>query len=80
MRSAIRTVLGETTSLSPHLEALDDTTDLYDAGMSSFELVTLVVALEKRFGIYFPQEAMCRETFSSIVSINEAVRDAGGHA
>lgn len=79
MKSVIRALVGDTTSLSVPLSEIGDEADLYEAGMSSFEVVTVVVAIEKRFGIRFPPEAMARETFASISAIHDAVIKAGGH-
>jgi acyl carrier protein len=77
MREDIRALVNETTSLSLPLAALGDDADLYEAGMSSFEVVTLVVALEKRFSIRFRPEMMQRDTFGSIAAIHAAVIKAG---
>src|SRR5579884_3060585 len=80
MNEAVRSLVGATTSLSVPVASLGDASDLYEAGMSSFEMVTLLVAIEKRFGIRFQPEMLTREAFSSIAAICEAVTRAGGHA
>ena len=79
MKAVIRTLVGETTSLSVPLGELTDEADLYEAGMSSFEVITLLVAVEKRFGIRFAPEAMGRDTFATINAIHDAVAEAGVH-
>ena len=53
---------------------LADDSDLYDAGLTSFASVQLMLALEDAFGIEFPERLLNRRTFSSIVNIEQSVR------
>jgi acyl carrier protein len=80
MSAAVRALLRETTNLAVPLDALGDEADLFEAGMSSIEAVTLVVALERTFSLQFDQDSMQIDTFRSIASIDAAVARAGGRA
>lgn len=80
MRQDVRSLLGEIANLAVPLTELDDEANLFEAGMSSLEVVTLVVALERRFDFQFDQDAMQIDTFRSIASISDAVAKARGHA
>lgn len=79
MSAAVRALVGEVANLSVPLGELDDDTDLFDAGMSSLEAVSLVVALERKFGFRFDQVAIQIDTFRSIASIDTAVARARGN-
>ena len=48
---------------------ISDTTSLYDAGLSSFGTVSLMLALENEFDIQFPDALLTRETFETITSV-----------
>jgi len=50
---------------------LDD--DLWDLGMTSVNSVGVMLAVEDVLGIEFPEEALSRETFSSVRRIGEVV-------
>ena len=57
------------------LPALADTGDLYDAGLTSFASVQLMLAIEDAFGIEFPETMLNRRSFSSIANIARCVED-----
>lgn len=80
MRQDVRALVGEIVNLAVPLTELDDESNLFEAGMSSLEVVTLVVALERRYALQFDQESMRIDTFRSIASISDAVAKARGHA
>jgi acyl carrier protein len=54
---------------------LADDSDLYDAGLTSFASVQLMLALEDAFAIEFPERLLNRRTFSSIANIEHSVRE-----
>jgi acyl carrier protein len=60
----IRSVLQKTVNLSTPVAELTKEANLYHAGLSSFDLVNLLVALEAGFNVDFPNSLMQRETFS----------------
>jgi len=46
---------------------------LYDAGLTSFASVQIMLALEEEFDIEFPEAMLTRRTFSSIAHMADAV-------
>lgn len=69
----IRSTLSDVANLAADVSSLRDNDDLYDAGLTSLNTVNLMLAIEDCFGCEFPEEMLSRETFQSIVSINDAV-------
>ena len=57
------------------LDAVDITPsmDLYQAGMTSYASVTLMIALENEFELEFPDGMLSRNVFESIDSIASAI-------
>ncbi len=70
----IRQTLAECGQLAVEVNSLNDTDDLYDAGLTSLNTVNLMLAVEDFFDCEFPEEMLARETFQSIQAIAEAVR------
>lgn len=52
---------------------LGDDGDLYAAGMTSHASVNVMVALEDRFDLEFPDEMLKREVFESVAAIDAAL-------
>ena len=52
-----------------------DDTSLYDAGLTSFASMQLMLALEESFGIEFPERMLNRRTFSTVGNITAAVTE-----
>jgi len=52
-------------------ESLSASDDLYQAGLTSLQAVQVLVALEERLEMIFPDEEVTLETFRSIGSIAE---------
>lgn len=73
MNEKIRAILKENARLPIDADTLSDTSNLYDAGMSSHASVNVMLALEDEFEIEFPARLLKRSVFSSIASIAEAV-------
>jgi acyl carrier protein len=78
MTDTVREALRQTSSLSMPVVAIGDDEDLFDAGLSSFDLVHLITYLEDVCGIEFPREAMTRENFSTISRIGATMAAATG--
>ncbi len=58
--------------------AVDDSrlaadTDLFNAGMTSYQSVTVMMTIEEHFGIEFPDSMIRRSTFQTIGALAEAV-------
>lgn len=75
MKQSIRKIIAETVELSDGVDRISDSGDLYDAGMTSFDSVQLMLALEDAFGIEFPARMLNRKLFSTIANIDAAVRE-----
>jgi acyl carrier protein len=73
LTDAIREVLAECGCLAPDAGTPADDDDLYGLGLTSQGSVHLMLALEERFGIEFPEHLLRRRTFSSVACIREAV-------
>ncbi len=57
---------------------LDDETDLYGAGLTSLATVGLMLALEERFDIEFPESKLNRATFRSVSTIASLISELAG--
>lgn len=75
MKQSIRKIIAETVELPDGVDRISDSGDLYDAGMTSFDSVQLMLALEDAFGIEFPARMLNRKLFSTIANIDAAVRE-----
>ena len=69
----IREIVAQQGRLSADIFGLDETSDLYSAGLTSLATVGIMLALEDRFDIEFPESMLSRKTFNSVASITEAV-------
>lgn len=54
-------------------EQLHEGDDLYSAGLTSLATVAVMLALEDRFNVEFPEKMLGRGTFKSMDSIAEAI-------
>jgi acyl carrier protein len=72
--ASIRQTLAECGQLAVDVFSLNDTDDLYDAGLTSLNTVNLMLAIEDFFDCEFPEAMLARETFQTIHAIAEAVR------
>ncbi|WP_108174534.1 acyl carrier protein [Phreatobacter oligotrophus] len=68
-------MIARTVELPGGVDGLVDTSDLYEAGMTSFGSVQLMLALEEAFDIEFPERMLNRRLFSSIASITAALEE-----
>jgi len=66
-------VLAQQARLSHDALTLDDTADLYQAGMTSHASVNVMLALEAEFDVEFPDHMLTRAVFASISAITAAV-------
>jgi Acyl carrier protein len=73
MDNQIRELITKHGGLSVDVATLGLDADLYDAGLSSFASVQLMLGLEDRFDIEFPETMLNRRTFASIASIRAAL-------
>jgi acyl carrier protein len=74
----IRAILREHGRLAIAESSLADDSNLYDAGLTSHASVTLMLALEERFDIEFPERMLRRGAFASIASIRSGLEELIG--
>ncbi len=71
----IRAILRDHGRLAVDVSSLGDQSDLYDAGLTSHASVTLMLALEERFEIEFPERMLRRGSFASIAAIRAGLEE-----
>lgn len=74
-QTQIRQILESHGRLSVDVQALQDESDLYNAGLTSLITVNLLLAVEDHFDVEFPDHMLTRGTFQSINTLAEAVED-----
>jgi len=70
----IRNILREFGRLAVDASALNDDSNLYDAGLTSHGSVNLMLAIEERFDVEFPDRLMQRGSFATIAAIRTNVQ------
>jgi acyl carrier protein len=75
MSDEIREILKEHARLAVSVETLTDDTDLYQAGMTSHASVNVMLALEGKFDVEFPDRMLRRGVFERIGSIRAALSE-----
>jgi acyl carrier protein len=73
MKQKIQQIVKENAGLGAGYENVDSSTDLYQAGMTSYASVVLMIALENEFDLEFPDGMLSRSVFESIDSITNAI-------
>jgi acyl carrier protein len=71
--SDVRDILAAHIGGQVDVQSLQEDQDLYSAGLTSLSTVGLMLALEDRFDVEFPDSMLGRATFRSIASIVEAI-------
>lgn len=74
----IRAVLRDYGRLAVDVASLADGSSLYEAGLTSHASVTLMLALEERFDIEFPDRMLRRGAFASIAVIRAGIEELVG--
>jgi acyl carrier protein len=74
----IRAILREHGRLAVDVSSLREESNLYDAGLTSHASVTLMLALEERFDIEFPDRMLRRGAFASIGAIRSGLEELTG--
>ena len=78
LTSAIREVVKNHANLAVDIADITDGVDLYSCGMTSHASVNLMLALEERFDIEFPDRMLRRRSFESIAAIRSAIEELTG--
>jgi len=73
MKDEIREILHEHGKLTRDARAIDEDEDLYQVGMTSHASVNVMLALESRFNIEFPDRMLRRGVFGSISAMSAAI-------
>lgn len=69
LHETVRNVLKGVGDLAGSAETLGNDADLFDAGLSSYGTVEVMIGLENALGVEFPETVLTRDTFSSINAI-----------
>ncbi|MGA9601484.1 MAG: acyl carrier protein [Methylocystis sp.] len=72
MMTAIRSLIDRETRLALPAAEITPRADLYALGLTAFEAVRLLVAIEREFNVQLPREMLKRETARSIEAIVQA--------
>lgn len=75
MTDEIRNILCEVGQLATPVEQLADDADLFAAGLTSFATVNVMLAIEDRFDLEFPDKLLKRDSFRSIATLDRVVRE-----
>jgi acyl carrier protein len=75
MNDAIRQIIEVHARLPIDVETLSTSADLYQAGMTSHASVNVMLALEDRFAVEFPDQMLKRSVFESIDAIAAALTE-----
>jgi acyl carrier protein len=73
--SDIRAILREHARLAVDVNTLADEADLYAAGMTSHASVNLMLALEDKFEVEFPERMLRRRAFENVAAIRAAIEE-----
>ncbi len=73
MMDRVREIVQRHGGIAGDIARLSETSDLYEAGMTSFASVDLMLGLEEAFDIEFPDAMLTRKTFASLRAIADAV-------
>jgi acyl carrier protein len=74
----IRAILRQHGRLAVDVASLTDQSNLYEAGLTSHASVTLMLALEERFDIEFPERMLRRGAFASLAAIRAGIAELIG--
>ena len=75
MDEKIRTILTEHGRFPIDVATIGDDEDLFAAGMTSHASVNVMLALEGKFGVEFPDHMLRRSVFESIAAIRAALEE-----
>jgi len=73
MRDRLRAMVASMNLLPVPVGGLSDQDNLFDAGMTSFGSVQLMLAIEEALDIEFPNSLLTRKTFATLGDLTSAV-------
>jgi acyl carrier protein len=74
----IRRILKDHGRLTKDANEIDETADLYQAGLTSHASVNVMLALEGEFDVEFPDHMLKRSVFESIAAMSAAIGELTG--
>ncbi len=74
MFSVIRQIIEQEVRLAVPAKHLTPRANLYELGLTSFDAIRLLVAVERGFGVELPRDALKRATAATIEEIARTVR------
>ena len=80
MLDIIRGLIADNGRLPISVDTLKNSQDLYAAGLTSFAAVQLMLAIEARFDVEFPDAMLNRRSFASIDAIAGCLHDLSAKA
>ena len=75
MTEDIRSIVKDHGRLPVDVATLSDDADLYAAGLTSHASVNLMLALEAKFDLEFPERMLRRKSFESVAAIRAAIEE-----
>jgi acyl carrier protein len=75
MTDEIRKVIKEHGRLPVDVDTIDDSADLFAAGMTSHASVNVMLGLEDAFDVEFPDHMLKRSVFESVAAIRAALEE-----
>jgi acyl carrier protein len=76
MIETIRRLVQQNGKLHTPVDTLSNMDNLYEAGLTPFAAIRVMLALEEAFDVEFPPELLRRQNFSSIEAIVETLSRA----
>ena len=74
MRNELRTIIANYGKLSTPLDRLGDDDDLFRAGMDSLAVFNVLIAIEERFKVQWPETMLNRHAFASITALEQVLQ------
>ncbi|MES3152079.1 acyl carrier protein [Sphingomonas faeni] len=78
MEEQLRKILGDVGGLAVPAAGLTSDQDLFEAGLTSFATVTVMLAIEEAFEVEFPDDLLNRATFRSLSSLRRVIASLQG--
>ena len=75
MTEKIRKILADHGRLNKDPWTIEESADLYQAGMTSHASVNVMLALEGEFNVEFPDHMLKRGVFESLAAIRAAIEE-----
>ena len=74
-KESVRQLIATYAKLNSDISELADTSNLFDAGLTSLNTVNLMLAIEDEYDIEFDDDSLRRETFESVDALAAVVND-----